>query len=65
MQQQISNLESQQLPEDEKKTKKMTLQNELVQLQTEYAQALQEQNSSSSSGTSNGNTASTAYGGAG
>ena len=55
------------IPEDEKKNKKMTLQNELVQLQTEYAEALQEQNdsSSSSSSSSNGNTSSTAYGGAG
>jgi predicted nucleic acid-binding Zn-ribbon protein len=66
VEQQIKALETENLPEDEKKTKKETLNNQLSQLQTEYIQALQDENSSSSSSsTSNGNTSTTAYGAAG
>ena len=62
--QEIEKVESEAISEEEKDTKKLQLQNELAQLQTQYAQALQEQSESSSSSSSNGNTASTAYGGA-
>jgi hypothetical protein len=41
LQQQIANLDSQSLSDDEKKAKTQTLQSQVAELQTEYLQALQ------------------------
>ena len=66
VQKEIQELESQEIPEEEKRTKTSALQSELVQLQAQYLKALkaEKQYSPSDSG-SGGNTSTTAYGAAG
>jgi len=64
--QQIENLKTKGLSEEDQKAQEATLESQLSSLETEYLQAVEDENSSSSSSSSgNGNTSTTAYGAAG